>query len=151
MTASCDRGSLGQHLPPSFLPSSQRREAIRGSARWISATIYANFNLSISVRERKRETSSVTSGGQGKSQGIRGGHSVKGREAERVITGTVCGGRINLSEGDKKRNGFISDATTPRPSQARTRRQPDPRLPRVTLCMRRRLGRRIAYFAPSAS
>ena len=41
---------------------------------------------------------------------------MKGREAERVITGTVCGGRINLSEGDKKRNGFISDATTPEPS-----------------------------------
>ena len=54
MTASRGRrGSLGQHLP-SFLQSSQRREAIRGSARWISATIYANFNLSISVRERKR-------------------------------------------------------------------------------------------------
>ena len=38
----------------SFHLSSQRREAIRGSARWISATIYANFNLSISLRERKR-------------------------------------------------------------------------------------------------
>ena len=53
-------------------------------------------------------------------------HSVRGSEWKVGRDGDygaqcVAGKRINLSEGDKKRNGFISDAIAPLPQVARRR------------------------------